>query len=400
MSENEESKGCFNYGENIIWCNKKCITGNKFYLMIASFFSYTIPFITLLVIINITKGNSSFLFTKVFLFILYFLEIYSTLRGGCTDPGILPKQYIGYIQKNNSQGKCIIRGHLLDLKFCYTCDIFRPPRASHCSKCDNCVQKFDHHCTWLATCVGKRNYKFFYLLVLALFLGNIYQIIFCIYLLVYQLKKEKKDKSNTKKIVITMSIIIFYDSLFIVILIGKLFFVHTYLWIKNLTYYEYHKNKFKKVPGFNPFNINFWNSFIDIFCVYERKTFMFDLPSIVNEHNNLKNEENLKSNMNHLYINNDSSDSHDKIINIRDNNKIFQSNKIILNLNNNINNSEKEIKDIKLNNEKSHENEKKEINLNQYIHINISNSIKNYQENIFSNASTLIHRENSNNDIK
>jgi len=33
----------------------------------------------------------------------------------------------------------IVRDVEVKLKFCYTCKIFRPPRASHCGFCDNCV---------------------------------------------------------------------------------------------------------------------------------------------------------------------------------------------------------------------------------------------------------------------
>lgn len=39
--------------------------------------------------------------------------------------------------------------------------IFRPSRVSHCNICNNCVINFDHHCVWLGTCIGRRNYKMF-----------------------------------------------------------------------------------------------------------------------------------------------------------------------------------------------------------------------------------------------
>lgn len=36
-------------------------------------------------------------------------------------------------------------GHIIQLKYCQTCKMFRPPRVSHCSLCNACIGKIFHH---------------------------------------------------------------------------------------------------------------------------------------------------------------------------------------------------------------------------------------------------------------
>ena len=52
-----------------------------------------------------------------------------------------------------------VNGVIFKVKYCDTCMLYRPPRCSHCSICNNCVEKFDHHCPWVGQCIGLVSHK-------------------------------------------------------------------------------------------------------------------------------------------------------------------------------------------------------------------------------------------------
>uniref|UniRef100_A0A8C7ZYC6 Palmitoyltransferase n=1 Tax=Oryzias sinensis TaxID=183150 RepID=A0A8C7ZYC6_9TELE len=61
------------------------------------------------------------------------------------------------------------------IRFCDRCQVLKPDRCHHCSVCETCVLKMDHHCPWVNNCVGFSNYKFF-LLFLA------YSMLYCVFI--------------------------------------------------------------------------------------------------------------------------------------------------------------------------------------------------------------------------
>jgi len=103
----------------------------------------------------------------------------------CSDPGIIPRREViiatntaakleaalGFDPLASSHVPLDGRGNGRNLppeltsrgyRWCRTCRIVRPPRASHCPDCDNCVMRYDHHCPFVNNCVGQRNYHFFF----------------------------------------------------------------------------------------------------------------------------------------------------------------------------------------------------------------------------------------------
>ncbi|XP_055686843.1 palmitoyltransferase ZDHHC9 [Lutzomyia longipalpis] len=198
--------------------------------------------------------------------ILYVFTMSSLFRTSFSDPGIIPRasqDEAAYIEKQievpNSLNsptyrppprtkEVLVRGQIVKLKYCFTCKIFRPPRASHCSLCDNCVSRFDHHCPWVGNCVGKRNYRFFYMFIVSLAFLTVF-IFTCSTTHIVLLTKDRNDLTleaiKESPFSLIIAIICFLSVWSVIGLAG----FHTYLITSDQTTNEDIKGSFSSKGG-------------------------------------------------------------------------------------------------------------------------------------------------------
>jgi palmitoyltransferase len=116
---------------------------------------------------------------------LAFLATASHVRTMFSDPGAVPKgnatremiQRMGY-----PQGQVLFK--------CSKCCCIKPERAHHCSICQRCIRKMDHHCPWVNNCVGENNQKFFVLFTLYIALISVHALFLCIHHFIYCVSDE------------------------------------------------------------------------------------------------------------------------------------------------------------------------------------------------------------------
>ncbi|XP_075503297.1 putative protein S-acyltransferase 1 [Primulina tabacum] len=161
-----------------------------------------------------------------------------------------------------------VNGFLVKVKFCDTCLLYRPPRSSHCSMCNNCVQRFDHHCPWVGQCIGVRNYWTFILFISTSTLLCIYVFTFTLW---HLLKEQGSMYHSMSKDVISLILLVYC---FIVVwFVGGLSIFHFYLICTNQTTYENFRYHYDKNE--NPYNHG---------TLKNIKEFLFSqsVPSLVN----------------------------------------------------------------------------------------------------------------------
>ncbi|CAJ1335233.1 unnamed protein product, partial [Effrenium voratum] len=108
-------------------------------------------------------------------------------------------------------------------RYCTKCSKYKPDRCHHCRVCNSCVLRMDHHCPWIANCVGFRNHKYFFLLVLYSAM-NCWFIVVTMASTVYRAGIVEMDPEYRFALVFGMTLAVIMGTL-----LGCFFFFHCWL---------------------------------------------------------------------------------------------------------------------------------------------------------------------------
>ncbi|CAG9326439.1 unnamed protein product [Blepharisma stoltei] len=253
-------------GNNRIILNGRILLGSNLKRSVFTFLMLTIPEIFFISYPGLHYLSLGKPFILIISLILSLLSLIFFIFTAITTPGYLPKQIPPFatgpknapllsrviqiesinIRKNIRLKNLVIphKGVLMELKYCPICYILRPPRAAHCEECGHCVEDFDHHCPWVSNCIGKRNYKFFYIFLSSLF-GY---IVFIEWISIEYVCKTWFE--NDASVIMLCVIFIGLGASWFVI---GLWVIHSYLIAHNLTTREKVKQIWEKLR-INPFD--------------------------------------------------------------------------------------------------------------------------------------------------
>ena len=123
---------------------------------------------------------------------------------------------------------------------CQKCDSFKPARTHHCHVCQRCILAMDHHCPWMANCIGFYNYRYFVLTLFYLTVG----CGFCSSLAVYQFSilKYLAQGPNAEPIP-KYVLFVFFLTVTAGFAVGLLLVWHLYLILSGQTTIEFYQRR-------------------------------------------------------------------------------------------------------------------------------------------------------------
>lgn len=118
----------------------------------------------------------------------------------------------------------------------YGCRRTTAARTKHCRKCGKCVVGFDHHCLWLNTCIGLRNYRTWVVFVSFLLAWFLVSCAISWHSLVRALYVDGRRLAvGHRPAALLTGLGTFMISLWLLLLLS----LHGYLWYRGMTTYEW-----------------------------------------------------------------------------------------------------------------------------------------------------------------
>jgi len=127
-----------------------------------------------------------------------------------------------------------------DRRHCKWCAKYKPDRCHHCRVCRMCILKMDHHCPWIYNCVGFKNHKYFFLLLL-------YTTVDC-HFIIWTMMESVKASTDPRTPFMAMFLLLFGETLasFLGLLVTIFFAFHIWLMQKSMTTIEFCEKSMKR----------------------------------------------------------------------------------------------------------------------------------------------------------